>query len=337
MELMKKKELMKKMLLLLLTFVLALSLTACGSKPDGKAGDKSDKMPTPDAEAGRKTVAVTTFAVYDWVKNIIKGSDNIKIVYPISSEVDLHSYQPSADDIIAYRGADIIFCIGGESEEWIGNIGVDMDKVCPLMDSVDKKEEEVKEGIQAEEDEGSEEEKEPEYDEHIWLSLKCAKNCVKEICNRISGMDSANKDLYESNLMEYLNSLDQLDKEYQTTVETSARKTIIFGDRFPFRYMTEDYGLDYYASFIGCSAETEASFETIAFLSKKVDELNIRYICIIGDNTDIADSIRENTETKNQNILKFNSMQSIPNTMADEYSYIGIMQNNLNSLKEALK
>ena len=128
-----------------------------------------------------------------------------------------------------------------------------------------------------------------------------------------------------------------LDAEYQSTVDTAARKTVLFGDRFPFRYMVDDYGLTYYAAFVGCSAETEASFETISFLAAKVDELKLPCVLTIeGTKHNIAETIVQNTADKNQKILTMNSMQST--TAADEKSttYLSIMQNNLNVLKQAL-
>ncbi len=289
------------------------------------------------SSSDKKTVIATTYSVYDWAKFIAEGTDNLEIKYLVDSNVDLHSYQPSAEDIVAYKSADLVLCIGGESEEWLEDIGLDDSKVCSLMDVVDKREEEIIEGMQIEEEGGEDEEEGPEYDEHIWLSLKNAEKCVKEISDRFSALDISNGLMYQNNCNEYVSELILLDKQYEDVVKASACHTLLFGDRFPFRYMVDDYGLDYYAAFIGCSAESEANFETIAFLAKKIDELGLNAVCVISSDHDIANSIISTTESKNQEIVEFDSMQSISNKEADSKSYIDIMKNNLNSLKEALE
>ena len=134
--------------------------------------------------------------------------------------------------------------------------------------------------IEAEEEEESEDEG-PEYDEHVWLSLKNAQICCDAICEKLCETDADNAEAYRSNTKEYNKKLSDLDGQYKSAVDGAKYNTLLFGDRFPFRYMTDDYGLDYYAAFAGCSAETEASFETIVFLSKKTDELKLPAIMTI--------------------------------------------------------
>ena len=188
-------------------------------------------------------------------------------------------------------------------------------------------------------EEGEESEEEPEYDEHVWLSLKNAKVLCKAIADNLSEIDPENKDVYIQNEKDYAAKLDALDQEYQTTVDASTQKTLLFGDRFPFRYLVDDYGLDYYAAFVGCSAETEASFETIKFLSEKVDELGLKNVMTIEKSDQkIAKTIIENTKDKNQSILTLDSMQS---TTSDDVkngtTYLSVMEKNLEILKEALQ
>ena len=322
------------------SIILVLSaLTGCGAasqQPDKITSDASTSS-MQEQETSAKTVIATTFAAYDWVKNVVGTSDTVQVKYLVDSKVDLHSYQPSAEDILEYQNSDLIFAIGGESEEWIKRLSID-DKVISLIDCVSAKEEELTEGMQCEEEEEAEEsEEEPEYDEHIWLSLINARTCVQKISDELSKLDPDNAEIYSENSTAYIAELNKLNEEYKNVTDKAAHRTILFGDRFPFRYLIDDYGLDYYAAFVGCSAETEASFETIAFLANKINTLSLRSVCVIGPDHSIADAIIRSTDTKDQTIVTFDSMQSISNKEADSLSYLDIMQENLRSLTQALK
>ena len=179
---------------------------------------------------------------------------------------------------------------------------------------------------------------EEEADEHVWLSLKNAKTLVDAISNALQELDPDNKDAYAANAAAYIEKLSALDGAYQSAVDGAARKTVLFGDRFPFRYLVDDYGLRYYAAFAGCSAESEASFETVSFLAKKVDELKLPCVLTIeGKNHKIAETIVENTAEKNQKILTMDSMQSMTSEdVTNGTTYLSVMEQNLSVLKEAL-
>jgi len=179
---------------------------------------------------------------------------------------------------------------------------------------------------------------EEEADEHVWLSLKNAKTLVDAISNALQELDPDNKDAYAANAAAYIEKLSALDGAYQSAVDGAARKTVLFGDRFPFRYLVDDYGLRYYAAFAGCSAESEASFETVSFLAKKVDELKLPCVLTIeGKSHKIAETIVENTAEKNQKILTMDSMQSMTSEdVANGTTYLSVMEQNLSMLKEAL-
>ena len=182
------------------------------------------------------------------------------------------------------------------------------------------------------------EHEEKEYDEHVWLSLKNAEVLVGAISGALQELDSSNKDTYAANSDAYIEKLSALDADYQAAVNGAAHKTVLFGDRFPFRYLVDDYGLNYYAAFAGCSAESEASFETISFLSKKVDELHLPCVLTIeGKEHKIAKAVVENTAEKNQKILTMDSMQSTTSQdVKNGTTYLSVMKNNLSVLKEAL-
>ena len=185
---------------------------------------------------------------------------------------------------------------------------------------------------------GHDHDHEEEADEHVWLSLKNAKTLVTAIADALQELDPDNKDTYAANTSAYIEKLSALDGAYQSAVDGAARKTVLFGDRFPFRYLVDDYGLSYYAAFAGCSAESEASFETVSFLAKKVDELKLPCVLTIeGKNHKIAETIVENTAEKNQKILTMDSMQSTTSEdVANGTTYLSVMEQNLSMLKEAL-
>ena len=198
--------------------------------------------------------------------------------------------------------------------------------------------EEVVPGMQAEEEEETEEGEGPENDEHVWLSLRNVVTLTDVLSENIQEIDPANKEDYVENAGKYVDKLNDLDGRYALTISKGKRQAILFGDRFPFRYMADDYGLTYYAAFVGCSAESEAGFETITFLAHKVDELKLPVILTIeGADHNIAESIKNATESKNQEILTMNSMQSVTaEDVADGETYLNVMEDNLNVLSQAL-
>lgn len=328
---------MKKLISVIIAAVMTVCfLTACANNTDS-AADSNKKI----------SVVTTIFPEYDWVKNIV-GEDepHVELTMLLDNGVDLHSYQPTAADILKISTCDVFIYVGGESDEWVEDAlkeatNKDM-KVINLMDVLGEnvKVEEIVEGMQAEEEEEEEggEEEEVEYDEHVWLSLKNACKICDTITESLCVVDPVDADHYRANKEAYVKQLIDLDAKYKEVADSAKVKTLLFGDRFPFRYMTDDYGLDYYAAFVGCSAETEASFETIVFLSKKVDELGLGTIMTIeGSDGKIAETIKQNTANKDQKILILDSMQSVTaNDVKGGASYITIMQDNLEVLKQAL-
>lgn len=323
---------MKKITAIILALFMTVTiLSGCGEKEQ----EVSNKL----------SIVTTIFPEYDWVKEITKGNDNVEITLLLDNGVDLHSFQPTADDIVKVVACDMFIYVGGESDGWVEDALSEAvnDKMVvvnlleELGDAV--KEEEFVEGMEGEEEEEEDEEEGPEYDEHVWLSVKAAKTLCNVIEEKLVSIDAANADLYKKNTENYTAKLDALDKEYESAVAAAAYKTVLFGDRFPFRYLVDDYNLDYYAAFVGCSAESEASFETISFLASKVDELNLPAILQIETSDGkIAETIKENTKEKNQEILTMDSMQAVTKDDVKEgTSYLQIMETNLSVLKQALK
>lgn len=336
---------MKKIILFVAAAILAVGcLSACGAKEEKIPGSAL----TPDS--GKPLQIVTTiFPIYDWVNNILGDNpQGAEVTLLLDKGVDLHNYQPTVDDVLKVSSCDLFLYVGGESDEWVTDVlkeatNKDM-VVLNLLDLLGEKakEEEAKEGMQEEEEEeeGEEGEEEgPEYDEHIWLSLRNAVFLIPQIEEAIEKLDPADKAVYQENTAAFLDELNQLDTAYAEAIEAAPVKTVLFGDRFPFRYLVDDYGLDYFAAFVGCSAETEASFETVTFLAKKMDELSLHTVLTIeGTDHRIAETIIQNTAKKDQQILRMDSLQSV--TAADVEkgaSYLSVMQKNLEVLKEALK
>lgn len=343
----------KKFGIYALTFAMAaMGITGCSSGSSSSIPSESTTKPAEKTSSEPFSVVCTIFPEYDWVKEIIGDhADNVELSYLLDNGVDLHSYQPTADDTMKISTCDLFVYVGGESDEWVEDALADATnkdmKVINLMDVLgdSAKVEKLKEGMQGEDEEEhdhdhdhEDEEEEEEYDEHVWLSLKNAKVLCAEIEKNIEAIDSANAADYKANLDRYISKLDELDGKFQTLVDGSSVKTLVFGDRFPFRYLVDDYGLDYFAAFIGCSAETEASFETIAFLSDKVKELDCKTIFTLeNSNKDIANTIIS-TSGKTLDISELNSLQSVSkDDIAGGASYISLMQKNYDVLADVLK
>ena len=327
---------MKKIIALILAAVLIISaLSGCSAKTDDKNDD------------AKLSVVATIFPIYDWVKNVAGEDVHINLTLLLNNGADLHNYQPTADDIIKISTCDVFIYVGGESDKWVDDTLKSAQnknmKVVNLMDVLgdSAKEEEFVEGMQGKEEEESaegEEEEGPEYDEHVWLSLNNAEKCVDAVAKTFAEVDEADASSYYANAKTYNGSLASLDVKYGEAVKNAKNKTLLFGDRFPFRYLTDDLGLKYYAAFVGCSAESEASFETVSFLANKVDELNLKYVMTIdGSDKKLANTIIDSTKSKNQKVLTLDSMQSISQSdIENGVTYLSVMENNLSVLQEAL-
>ena len=324
---------MKKILTLITCLlVFAGVFTGCGSSSASGSGSK------------KLSIVTTIFPEYDWVRNIVGDREkDVDLTMLLDNGVDLHSYQPSTDDIVKISKCDIFIYVGGESDEWVEDaLKQAANKEMIVIDLLDVlgdkvKTEEHKEGM--EHDHDHEHEDEEEKDEHVWLSLKNASALCEHICDKICEKDSAGKETYKSNTKAYIEKLEKLDKQYKEAVDAAGNKTLVFADRFPFRYLTDDYGLDYFAAFAGCSAESEASFETVVFLAKKVDELGLKSIVQIeGSKGDIAKTVKDNTKSKDQQIITLDSLQSVTKKDVDGgLTYLGEMKKNLGVIKDALK
>lgn len=315
----------------------------------------------PTAQGDKLKIVTTIFPEYDWTREILGDqSERAEVTMLLDNGVDLHSYQPTADDLIKIAECDLFIYVGGESDGWVESALASasnpdravINLIDTLGDSV--KLEEVVEGMQetehdheedeehahdADEEHTDADEQEAETDEHVWLSLRNAQAVCRKIAEKLGEIDPEHEQAYTDNALAYIDKLVALDAKYQAAVDAANKKTLVFGDRFPFRYLTEDYGLNYYAAFVGCSAETEASFETIRFLAEKTDSLVLSHVLTIENpNHKIAETVVANTSGKNQQVLSMDSMQSVTSKdVAAGATYLSIMEHNLEVLTQALQ
>ncbi len=312
---------MKKILCILLGMaVMVGALCACGAKKT----TKSD---------GKLNIVATIFPPYDFAREI--GGDRVNVSMLLKPGTESHSYDPTPQDIISIQECDLFLYVGGESDEWVRDILESGDrkpkKVIALMDCVDKVREELVEGMESEENDSDE----TEYDEHVWTSPKNADKIVRQITAAMSELDSKNASYFSNNTAVYCQKLAALDYAFQEIADSAKRKTLIFGDRFPFRYFADAYDLQYYAAFPGCSSETEPSAATISFLIDKVKEEKIPVVFAIEFSSGkVADTICESTGAKK---LTFHSCHNVTQEEFDNgVSYDSLMQGNIKALREAL-
>ena len=323
---------MKRTLPIILMLALAAScLAGCG-------GTQSTQNPAAPEEGATLSVVSTIFPGYDFAREIAGEHATVKMLLPPGSES--HTFEPTPQDIITIQNCDLFVYVGGVSDTWVEGILDSMDRtkmtILPMMELVEIVEEEIKEGMQEEEHDGDDhDEEESEYDEHVWTSPVNAAHISRAIADALAGLDEANADTYRANCEDYVRRLGELDAAFREAADTAVRRTLIFGDRFPFRYFVDEYALDYFAAFPGCSTDTEASMRTVVFLIEKIRAEKIPVVFYIEfSNGKIADTICEETGAKK---LLFHSCHNL--TAADFDSgvtYIDLMTRNLEHLKEAI-
>jgi len=316
--------------------ILVLGITGCSPNTAAKNSDNPEKI----------SIVTTIFPVYDFARAI--AGDQAELTMLVKPAAEVHSYDPSPADIIKIQEADVFIYIGGENDAWVSTILESMDtsnkSIIRLMDAVKPVVEETVEGMEAEEEpvaaESTPTESEPvaaeiEYDEHIWTSPKNAILMVNEIAAALAKVDAQNADTYANNAAEYTAQIQVVDDEIAGIVAASPNKLLVFGDRFPFRYFVDEFGLEYKAAFPGCSTDTEASAGTLAYLMNTIQEKNIKYVYYLElSNQNIARAISEQTGA--QLLL----LHSAHNVTKDDFetgvTYVSIMQQNAENLRKGL-
>ena len=310
-------------------------------------------------EPDENVILCTTFAAYDWVREILGDTDTFTCRMLVDNGVDLHSYQPSAQDIMKIANCRMLVYVGGESDTWVSDALTESGNediiAISLLDLVgDRALNEVElEGVEGhhhhdhdDEDHDHDEhghEAEPtdhddHYDEHVWLSLKNAIVCTETLADAITKLDSCNSQKYAVNAKAYTGKLEALDAEYQTMRDTATQTTILIGDRFPFLYLAEDYDIHYFAAYSGCSADVEASVHTVTYLAEKLQEYQLPAIYVVDNGTDsLARTIAESADMTPE-ILHLSSMQSVTKEDIQKgCTYLSYMEENLQMLKEGLQ
>ena len=318
---------MKRFIAVFLILVLSAALFGCEKN-------------TYNSNDGKIDIVCTSFPQYDWVREIIgDAGDKFNLSYLTDNGVDMHSYQPTVGDIVAISSCDVLIYNGGESEKWIDDItenGIGKNTVViNLMNELGDRKKHETEPEGSGNDGHKHHDNEEEYDEHIWLSLENAVYLCNVIKDKLSAVSLSDAKSFGANTENYTSKLSKLKEEYISAVDNSKIKTIVVADRFAFRYLADECNLKYYAAFPGCSAETEASFETVVFLAIKVSELDIPVILTMENSDDkLAKTIIKNS--KDCKIMVLNSMQSTDKNTAENETYLKIMQSNLKVLKAAL-
>lgn len=317
------KKLNKVILFVAIAVLSMTALSACGKK-EGNNEVSSDKI----------NVVATIFPEYDFLRQI--GGEHINLTMLLTPGAESHSFEPTPQDIKAVTKSDMFVYVGGDSDAWVDSILDSIDTkntdIVTLMDCVSLVEEETVDGMTPEEEEDS---GEVEYDEHVWTSPKNAMLIVQKLCDNLCQIDPDNADNYKQNTKNYIDKLTDLDKEFQNVVDNAKRTEIVVGDRFPFRYFADEYGLTYYAAFPGCSTDTEVSAATIAFLDDKIKQDSIPVVFHIElSNEKVCDAICEATGAKSELL---NAVHNISKSDFDAgITYIDLMEHNVEVLKEAL-
>ena len=303
-------------------------LTACA--PEAAPDDASDGI----------SIVSTIFPSYDFARQITAGTDATVLMLLQPGE-EVHSFDPTSQDIIRIQNADLFLFVGGENDAWIESVLSGLDnsvKTFRMMDYVTLYEEELVAGMQPGEEHGDEKDgaaEEHEWDEHVWTAPVNAIAIVKAMAAELIAVDPANAEVYQTNTDAYVAQLEALDQSFQDVVNAASSRTVVFADRFPARYFTEEFGLRYYAAFPGCSAETEPSAATIAALIDHVKAENIPVVFYIElSNQQMADTVCEATGAQK---MLFHTAHNVTKAEFDAgATYLTLMQGNLESLKAAL-
>ena len=308
-----------------LGLALLLSLCACAG------GEKAE-------DDGRVRVVALIFPEYDLAREVAGELANITMLLAPGEET--HTFDPSPADLITIQSADVFIYGGGESDAWVDDVlsSVDTEKmqIVKLMDCCDVLEEEHGEGMQTEKEHGEHEhESETEYDEHVWTSPVNAMKIVAAIADALCAADAENAESYRANAAAYTEKLSALDAELRAVADSSARKTLVFGDRFPLLYFVREYGLDYYAAFPGCASNTEPSAETVAFLIDKVRGEGIPIVFKIElSSGQTAELIAEESGARVETFYSCHTVSR--DDFKNGETYLSLMGRNVELLREAL-
>ncbi len=291
-------------------------------------------------------IVVTSFPQYDFARAVAKDEADISML--IKPGVESHSYEPTPEDIQKIENSDLFIYTGGENDEWVEGILDSLDtsktKLVKLEDCVTLIEEDETVGLEGVsthshddyEDSDHEHSSEIEYDEHVWTSPKNAIKIIEKIESVLCELDEEKQETYKKNAEEYISEINDIDAQIRNIVKHAKRKTLVFGDRFPFKYFVEEYGLDYKAAFPGCSDEMEPSADTISYLINFIKKENIPVVLHVElSNEKVANTLAEETNTKTM------CLNAVHNVSQQDFekrvTYVSLMRENIKTLKVALQ
>lgn len=322
-------------------FAAALTLAVSGIFTGCSSNEKT--------ASNRLSIVTTCFPPYDFARAVTGGEADLTMLLCPGAEA--HSYEPTPLDIAAIRQCDVFVYIGGEGEVWVdkilGSIDTENMTIVRLFDYVEPLEEEDVAGASpsGHSHEHSHEEEEHhdddehssggDYDEHIWTSPKNAIKCVDGIKEALCSADPSDSDGYAKNAADYTAQLEELDRDFSEMTENAPNDIIVIGDRFPFRYLANDYDLEYFAAFSGCSSESEPGVYTMAFLIEEILEHDIDTVFYLEFSTKkLAEKL---CTAAGAEMLPLQSCHNVSKTdFENGETYISLMRQNLNNLREAL-
>jgi zinc transport system substrate-binding protein len=333
--------LMKKVVIYILCAAMLIALFGCAQVNTSADGGENGL-----------SIVTTIFPPYDFARAIADGKADVTMLIDPGTEV--HTFDPTPEDIIKIQNADVFIYIGGENDAWVDQVLESMDvsgkTILRLIDAVTPVEEETVEGMQSDHDHAHEEEahaheeeaREHEeehhhgYDEHIWTSPKNAISMINYIADALGRIDEDNAESYTQNAADYTAQIAKVDEQIQSIVDASQTKLLVVADRFPFRYLADEFGLDYRAAFSGCTSESEASARTLAYLIDTVKEKDINFVYYIEfSNQAVAKAVSEQTGAE---MLLLHSCHNV--TREDfkaGVTYLKLMQDNAENLEKGLK
>lgn len=318
---------MKKIISYLLVMALCLGFTGC-------------QGPVPQASEDKLTIVAALFPEYDWLRNLTAGSDGVELRLLIDKGVDLHSYQPDVGDLVAISSCDVFVYTGGPSDSWVKDaLETAMNEDLVVVDLMELMEQERTLCPVGDHDhEAEEEDHRHSVDEHIWLSLANGEYLCGELTRYLQELDPDNSQRYTQNLLDYAQKLRELDGRYRDMVAAAEHQAVLFGDRFPFAYLLEDYGLEHYAAYEGCSAETEVGFDTFIHLAEELNRLGLEEVVVIDDSDlRIAQTVIAAAGDPSREICTMQTMQAVNRKQIQAgVTYLSVMEENLAVLQQVL-
>lgn len=306
-------------------------LTGCGAAAPATSAAESGEEPL--------RVVATVFPAWDWLRELTAGQEGrVELTLLQSGGVDMHSYQPTARDLLTVQECDLLVCVGGQSDAWLERAlagAEDGPRVVRLVEALGEQAYTALPALGTQAEEDHDHDHEEEADEHVWLSVANARTLTGVLAETLAQLDPAGD--YAARAAAYGEQLDALDESYRQAVEAGSRTVLLFGDRFPFAHLARDYGLTCYAAFEGCSAETEASFATVARLAAAAEENGLHTI-LITETSDgsLADTIAATTQSGLEKAV-LNSMQAVSEEQIENgLTWLAVMEANREVLAAAL-